>query len=269
MTCESNADGKLSEKKMEEEDSLRTVECLRGRLLAERVASRNAKEEAEIKGTKLIELEYKLREETKSRNKAEKKLKFLIKKLESKNISYYSDESENSSFLKSEISSLTSTACSSAKQSEDRDCQESVGSTKSSYENLNCSELIQKRKSEEKSINLEKDGSQMSISIQDIENLSAKEHSAKSSEFEFSKTDPNSLKSSVEEENKNGRNEVDFQEDNVDNSLALVPMDLPKTKQTIDPVVLDATVREVLDALRHAKEKLQTQMQRGKMIKAS
>ncbi|XP_033509399.1 uncharacterized protein [Nicotiana tomentosiformis] len=53
MTCESNADGKLSEKKMEEEDSLRTVECLRGRLLAERVASRNAKEEAEIKGTKV------------------------------------------------------------------------------------------------------------------------------------------------------------------------------------------------------------------------
>lgn len=132
-----------------------------------------------------------MKEETKSRDNAEKKLKFLIKKLESKNISYVSDESENSSFLKSEISSLTSTACSSAKQSEDRECQESVGSTKSSYENLNCSELIQKRISEEKSDNLEKDGSQMSTSSQDNENLSAKEHSAKSSEFEFSKTDPN------------------------------------------------------------------------------
>ncbi|OIT34787.1 hypothetical protein A4A49_39192 [Nicotiana attenuata] len=77
-----------------------------------------------------------------------------------------------------------------------------------------------------------------------------------------------SLKSSVEEEDKNGGNEVDIQVDNVDNSLALVPMNLPKTKQTIDPIVLDATVRQVLDAL-HAKEKLQTQMQRGQMIKAS
>lgn len=61
--------------------------------------------------------------------------------------------------------------------------------------------------------------------------------------------------------------QVDFQ---ADNSLALVPMDQPKkTKQTIDPIVLDDTVREVLDALRHAKEKLQTQMERRQMIKAS
>uniref|UniRef100_M0ZPI2 Uncharacterized protein n=1 Tax=Solanum tuberosum TaxID=4113 RepID=M0ZPI2_SOLTU len=71
-----------------------------------------------------------------------------------------------------------------------------------------------------------------------------------------------SLKSSIEEEEKNEGNQVD-------NSLALVPMENPKTKQNIDPIVLDATVREVLDALRHAREKLQTQMERRQMIKAS
>uniref|UniRef100_A0A0V0HHA0 Putative ovule protein n=1 Tax=Solanum chacoense TaxID=4108 RepID=A0A0V0HHA0_SOLCH len=85
MAFEENANGKLSEKKIEEEeDSLSKVECLRGRLLAERVASRIAKQEAQNMGNKMIELETKLKEETRSRNKAEKKLKFLIKKLESK-----------------------------------------------------------------------------------------------------------------------------------------------------------------------------------------
>ncbi|KAL2502791.1 uncharacterized protein Fot_28391 [Forsythia ovata] len=37
---------------MEEDDSVRTVECLRGTLLAERMASRNAKEKADQLGTK-------------------------------------------------------------------------------------------------------------------------------------------------------------------------------------------------------------------------
>lgn len=41
---------------MEEEDSLRKVECLRGRLLAERVASKNAKQDAEKLGNKVSNL---------------------------------------------------------------------------------------------------------------------------------------------------------------------------------------------------------------------
>ncbi|MCE0481795.1 hypothetical protein HAX54_039867 [Datura stramonium] len=98
MIAEENADGKWSEKKMGKEDGSRTVECLRGRLIAERAASRKAKEDAQLMGNKLIELETKLREETRSRNKAEKKLNFFMKKLESMNISYVSDESEHSSF---------------------------------------------------------------------------------------------------------------------------------------------------------------------------
>lgn len=38
---------------MGEEDALRTVDCLRGRLLAERVASKNAKDEAQLMGNKV------------------------------------------------------------------------------------------------------------------------------------------------------------------------------------------------------------------------
>ncbi|CAI0427163.1 unnamed protein product [Linum tenue] len=62
-----------------------TVESLRGMLLAERQASRVANEEAEQLADKLRELEKKLKEETKQKWKAEKKLTFLVKKLQSLN----------------------------------------------------------------------------------------------------------------------------------------------------------------------------------------
>lgn len=53
----------------------------------------------------------------KSRNKAEKRLKSVMKKLQSLNIFYVSDESETSSFMeKNEISSISSTASSFTKQ---------------------------------------------------------------------------------------------------------------------------------------------------------
>lgn len=39
---------------MEKEDGLRTVECLRGRLIAERAASKRAKEDAEFMGNKVF-----------------------------------------------------------------------------------------------------------------------------------------------------------------------------------------------------------------------
>ncbi|KAK7337008.1 hypothetical protein VNO77_17564 [Canavalia gladiata] len=76
-----------SGKKMIGHDGLNTLECLRGRLLAERHASRVAKEEAQSMGKKFVELEKKLREEIKLRDKAERKLQLLKKKLESFNMS--------------------------------------------------------------------------------------------------------------------------------------------------------------------------------------
>lgn len=70
---------------------------------------------------------------------------------------------------------------------------------------------------------------------------------------------------SVEYSGNDGLNqEYDQYPDNhIDDSLALVPVDTPDKKQErVDPEVLDATVKEVLDALRHAKEQLQSSMQR-------
>ncbi|XP_019705946.1 uncharacterized protein [Elaeis guineensis] len=67
----------------EEDDGLRTVDCLRGRLLAERVASKVAKAEVDLMAKKLAELEKQLDVEIKSRNRAEKRLEFALKKLES------------------------------------------------------------------------------------------------------------------------------------------------------------------------------------------
>ncbi|KAK7284251.1 hypothetical protein RJT34_18993 [Clitoria ternatea] len=72
---------------MEGLDGFNTLECLRGRLLAERQASRVAKEEVQSMGIKFVELERKLREEIKLRDKAERKLKFLQKRLKTFSIS--------------------------------------------------------------------------------------------------------------------------------------------------------------------------------------
>jgi uncharacterized coiled-coil protein SlyX len=65
----------------------------------------------------LIELENQLKEETKLRKKAEKKLKILIKKLESLNIITISVESEQSS--SSENCKMSSRSCTSTSDSKD------------------------------------------------------------------------------------------------------------------------------------------------------
>ncbi|KAI9071444.1 hypothetical protein K1719_046596 [Acacia pycnantha] len=81
---------------MEGKEGFNTIECLRARLLAERHDSKLANEEAESLGLKFIELENKLRQEIKFRERAERRLRFLEKKLESVNISSTSGDSEHS-----------------------------------------------------------------------------------------------------------------------------------------------------------------------------
>ncbi|KAL0666524.1 hypothetical protein Bca4012_029228 [Brassica carinata] len=94
-----------------------TVECLRGRLLAERQVSRSAKEEAELITRRMKELEKHLKEEIRLREKAEKRLKFLMKKLEFiKGSSHCSEDSEQSS--SSEASCLSSVSTSATKEEE-------------------------------------------------------------------------------------------------------------------------------------------------------
>ncbi|KAG6427394.1 hypothetical protein SASPL_111638 [Salvia splendens] len=96
MTGTDNVDVECGENKVEGEDSWRTVECLRGRLFAERMASKNAREEAHQLGIMLVEMEGLLEQEEKWRNKAEKKLKLLMKKLEIVGKSWSVSESDSS-----------------------------------------------------------------------------------------------------------------------------------------------------------------------------
>lgn len=68
------------------------------------------------------------------------------------------------------------------------------------------------------------------------------------------------------EKETNARNESG-NEDYVDNTLALVPVSLSASTKTGELKILDQSVSEVLDALRHAREKIQRSMERRHMIR--
>ncbi|XP_039055758.1 uncharacterized protein LOC120198511 [Hibiscus syriacus] len=186
---------------METDEGLRPVEFLRGRLLAERQASKTAKQDAQLIGNKLMELEKELKEETKLRNKAEKRLKLLRKKLESR---------------KSERHEVS--------------C---VSSTSSSYTTITNTNDFSHEKSSVES----------------------------SSGHEVPKVDDTRL------EIDNGRNENYEDDDSVDDSLALVPFFLPETKVTPEIKIVNRSIGEVLETLRHARERIQSSMERRQMIR--
>lgn len=54
----------------------------------------------------------------------------------------------------------------------------------------------------------------------------------------------------------------------VDNSMALVPVDIPVTTQstTSNPPISNASVKDVLDTLRYVRERLRSSMERRHMI---
>lgn len=54
-------------------------------------------------------------------------------------------------------------------------------------------------------------------------------------------------------------------EEGIDNSMALIAVDTAPENRTVDPEVLDETVKEVLEALRRAKEQLLSSMERKRM----
>ncbi|XP_031125810.1 uncharacterized protein LOC116028294 isoform X2 [Ipomoea triloba] len=254
MTSEDNIDRNLG-KKMMGEEVMRTVEFLRGRLLAERVASRKAKEAAQLMGNKLVYLETKLKEETKSRNKAEKRLKFLKKKLECMNVSYVSDESENSSY---EVSSIPSTSTPYSSTKDSANCCQEMEKVKTG--NDSSESLSGKCETKEAGDAIEEENMMSSL---------GKANLVESSKLEFNGNHDLSMANGNRRSSQEGK-EMDAEnnlvrEENVDDSLAIVPVEMLKIKQTIDPDVLDETVREVLGSLRHAKEKLQNQMDRRRL----
>ncbi|RAL45202.1 hypothetical protein DM860_014612 [Cuscuta australis] len=229
---------------MREEDTKRTIDCLRGRLVAERAASRNAKEAAHLMGNKLMELEAMLKEETELRNRAEKRFKHVMKKLESINISLTLHESESWSLTEgSEDSSASSyTACSTSK-----DLKHTMLETQQAM----CSSSSSVGDSQETMGNgkTEQNGHLEFIKKKDLR----------------VKDDGNSMGKLLEEQAADS-------EEKADNSLAfLAPVCSPNRSQTIDPaVVLHANnLRDVLDSLRHAREKLQNQMERRHLIRVT
>ncbi|XP_075637874.1 uncharacterized protein LOC142610043 [Castanea sativa] len=266
------ADRKWSDKKVEGDDGVRTVECLRGRLLAERQASRVAKENAEILGNKLIELENQLKEETKFRNKAEKKLKLLMKKLESLNISTISVESEQSSTSeKCEMSCMSSTSTSGSRHPEEDEPKSQFSSPQIS-QNLehNVSETstpTQSHSSPSTENDFSPEGTSSASASASASSNSNSNHDDPSHKLSPSSEDPrtdnhscSSLKSSIVE------NESDH-EDDVDNSLALVPLSFPMTSKTVEVKPLNESVCEVLNALRNARKEIQSSMQRRHMVR--
>lgn len=264
-------------KKMEGRDSWRTLECLRGRLLAERQASKIAKEEAELMGNKLIELENKIREETKLRKKAEMKHKLLMKKLESLKISPALEGSEKSS--SSDTSGFSSTSSSST--SGHRDPEEFESKPQSIIQAL--SQDMKDNGSETTTSNQKAcivlDSIEDSTGTQDTQNSNSehnlKDYSLDKSSHESmacsqdSKADDqssSSIEASVVEMETNAGTESD-NEDYVDNSLALVPMSLPASTKKKELKIVNRSVIEVLDALRHAREQIQSSMESRHMIR--
>ncbi|XP_028775107.1 uncharacterized protein LOC114748167 [Neltuma alba] len=274
-------DPKSRGKKMERDEGLNTVvRCLRGRLLAERQASRVANEEAESMGNKLVELEKKLRDEIELREKAEKRLKKLKKKLQSLKLFSISEESvQLSSPEKSESSCWRSPASSSA--SRDSEASGTKTRTTDSYWLENAMHSVSEpsasmthgyddsQGSDNSTSNSNSDCSSPKNSIsQDLkhdESSSTSRSSSKDSSSQDLKNDECRLsglssKSSVTEYEDDDR---DF----IDNSLALVPVNFPITNteaRKVKPV--HESVVEALDALRHAREKLLCSMGTRHMI---
>ncbi|GFQ00908.1 hypothetical protein PHJA_002234700 [Phtheirospermum japonicum] len=303
MTEVDNACSNLGVKKMDGENSVKTVDCLRGRLLAERLASRNAKEETEQLENKLMELENMVKQEVKSRNRAEKRLKLLFKKLESKNISHVSDGSEYSGLVdKSDISSPSSTN-SLGTQDSKQNCKSEQGSENNLHQNNNLQKVIFSLSDDNSStIEVSSSGSagfkgqeyceMGQIDLSDnfaqnfiVENFLFSEGDANSEKSDHLGFDQNCDDSKIDEQSdicyhrfrfstEDGFNkEKDEDEDDVmsrmDESMALVVVDTLQKNRAIDPEVLDSAVKEVLDALKRAKEQLQSSMEkrRANMIR--
>ncbi|XP_074368908.1 uncharacterized protein LOC141708949 [Apium graveolens] len=286
MTSSGNVAAKQSGKEMEGDDGLKTLECLRGRLLAERAVSRATNEEADKLGNKLIELENKLKQEVKLRKRAEKRLRSLIKKLEAlKIVHLVSDESSSSNHSspleKSDLGSLSSSSTASSFSYPDEQKK------KPNFPNRNSSncELDKADKKDEstsseilKHIDVVRGASSenQSFKINSDKTVSEKsdDHSQCTQSSYEEKVDDHSSKSLVEDKENGGENRRDWDETSVDNSMALVTVDIQAsfpqtTTTTIEPLIAEnAGVKDVLDTLRYVKEGLQCSMHRTHMIRA-
>lgn len=288
MNSHGNVAAKQSGKEVEGDDGVKTLECLRGRLLAERAVSRAANEEADKLGNKLIELENKLKEEVKLRKRAEKRLRSLIKKLEAMKIVHVvSDESssDHSSPLgKSDLGSLSSSSTASSFSYSDKQNKKPNSPNRNSLkceldkavkkDGSTCSEIL-KHSDVDSGASSENQSFASSEKINSDKTISEKsdDHSQCTQSNYDEKLNDHRSKSSVEDEKNNGENHRDWDETSVDNSMALVAVDIPASRKTtttttIEPLIAENSgVKDVLNTLRYVKEGLQSSMGRRHLIR--
>lgn len=235
---------------MQGEIAFVTVECLRGRLQAERAASTAAEQNVELLAIKLQELEKQLKIETKIRRKAEKKLSVLKKKLESLNIPFkniISEESERlSSSSNSEISCMTSISTS-FNHHEDH-IPASRASKSSSITSEVAEEVTESEISMEPKVQIDHSNGRQVLD-ENCQGFLQVALEKKSNKVEFEEK----------------------QDDNdVNNSMALVPMSpIIELNHSSDGTleIKSEKVREVLDTLKQIKKNLQSSLERRRIIK--
>uniref|UniRef100_A0A7N0TYI4 Uncharacterized protein n=1 Tax=Kalanchoe fedtschenkoi TaxID=63787 RepID=A0A7N0TYI4_KALFE len=256
---------------MEQIESVRTIECLRGRLLAERAATKSAKHEAALMENKLIELESKLSEETKFKNKAEKKLAFLLNKLQSLKINYVYKDSENSVCHVSTSAEDEKEHC--TKEPIPADCRSE-----------NCIGVEINTETHRGSSNYSEDASSTvtTKSETNAENGSGKYFSDLNSNKSFDGADDINQRqridefkdSTVEQILKSEQADSITEERVAANSLALVPaspsLQISSSERVDGNLKIgdhSGTVTEALYALRRARKEIERSMERRRMIK--
>ncbi|PKA61863.1 hypothetical protein AXF42_Ash008695 [Apostasia shenzhenica] len=225
----------------EENDGIKTVECLRGRLLAERVASKSAKAEADHIAKRLAELETQLEEEIKHRERAEKRLNQALKKLESLKML---DFRGNLSLSDSSTSSSSSAKCFSSNVGLEK-WKESAG------EDLLGDSTHQL---------LSQDGSWSSTETASSRNREAPQGDGASSGIGSMEFTVGTLRQSSADRHKLGCDD-DLTEHDAEQSLALVPVSQIQEPASSNPVEKN-DAHQVLVALRHLREQLQASLGR-------
>ncbi|TQD96372.1 hypothetical protein C1H46_018006 [Malus baccata] len=232
---------------MEGDGGLRTLECLRGRLLAERQASRVAKEDAELIGKKLVELQKQLKEEIKLKEKAEKKLNCLKKKLESlNNSSKNSEKSYTQSTTTSSGSNHPETHEAKSKVAESEIPEES---RQNAADSTTSEQSHESTFTDENTCSQSTSGSSSSSSIECSSSPKGFCHNPSHKSEDPKIEDSNRYASPV----------------NLTSST--VPVNMPATCHTsteLKPV--GENLRQVLDALRNTRENLQRSMEKRHMI---
>lgn len=224
----------------EEQDGIKTVECLRGRLLAERMASKTAMAEADHMAKRLAELEKQLEEEMEHRGKAEKKLKHALKKLESLMVSDFPDRMDLSD---SSVGSSSSNKCFLSKGGLEKwkDFEQcgSPGSMNSFSDSAH--QLVSQ------------DGSCISVGTASSRNKEASQGDEVSNGNGFHFFADGTVRQSLND--KSCSIEDNLTKCPAEESLALVPVSIPQEPVAIPEAKKDAY--DVIFALRHVREQLQ------------